>query len=87
MAFMFLFFAIGATGGLTSLVTSGRPIFESPHAYSGMAGLVLLTIQAAMTSQFKSNPDLRGVHAYLGSAIMLLFVVHGILGLQLGLSY
>ncbi|CAI5986959.1 unnamed protein product, partial [Closterium sp. NIES-65] len=53
MGFMFLFFAIGATGGLTSLVTTGRPIFESPHAYSGMAGLVLLTIQTAMTALFK----------------------------------
>ncbi|CAI5457702.1 unnamed protein product [Closterium sp. Yama58-4] len=87
MGFMFLFFAIGATGGLTSLVTTGRPIFESPHAYSGMAGLVLLTIQTAMTALFKGNPDLRGVHGSLGVLIMVLFVVHGLLGLQLGLSY
>ncbi|CAI5475840.1 unnamed protein product [Closterium sp. Yama58-4] len=70
MAFMFLFFAIGATGGLTSLVTTGRPIFESPHAYSGMAGLVLLTIQTALTAFFKGNPDLRGVHGFLGIFIM-----------------
>ncbi|CAI5525803.1 unnamed protein product [Closterium sp. Naga37s-1] len=87
MGFMFLFFAIGATGGLTSLVTTGRPIFESPHAYSGMAGLVLLTIQTAMTALFKGNPDLRGVHGSLGILIMVLFVAHGLLGLQLGLSY
>jgi hypothetical protein len=28
LAGMFFFFAAGATGGITSLITSGKPIFE-----------------------------------------------------------
>ncbi|KAF9665071.1 hypothetical protein SADUNF_Sadunf16G0084000 [Salix dunnii] len=32
---MFFFFALGATGGVTSLLTSDKTIFESPHAVTG----------------------------------------------------
>ncbi|XP_019182108.1 PREDICTED: uncharacterized protein LOC109177247 [Ipomoea nil] len=32
LAGMFFFFALGATGGITSLLTSDKPILESPHA-------------------------------------------------------
>ncbi|KAJ9695348.1 hypothetical protein PVL29_010701 [Vitis rotundifolia] len=87
LAGMFFFFALGATGGITSLLTSDRPIFESPHAVTGFIGLALLTIQTILPSLFEGNPGLRNVHGILGSGIMTLFLFHAALGLQLGLSY
>lgn len=87
LAGMFFFFALGATGGITSLLTSDKPIFESPHAVTGFIGLALLTIQTVLPTLFKEKPELRGVHGILGSGIMALFLVHAAFGLQLGLSY
>lgn len=87
LAGMFFFFALGATGGVTSLLTSDKPIFESPHAVTGSIGLALLTIQTILPTLFEGNPGLRNVHGILGSGIMTLFLVHAALGLQLGLSY
>ncbi|GER54287.1 phosphotransferases [Striga asiatica] len=84
---MFFFFALGATGGVISLLTSDKPIFESPHAVTAFIGLALLTIQTILPALFEGNPGLRNVHGILGSGIMTLFLVHAALGLQLGLSY
>ncbi|XP_060201468.1 uncharacterized protein LOC132630002 [Lycium barbarum] len=84
---MFFFFALGATGGITSLLTSDKPILESPHAVTGFIGLTLLTIQTILPTLFEGNPGLRNVHGILGSGIMTLFLVHAAFGLQLGLSY
>ncbi|CAN1156613.1 hypothetical protein LINPERHAP2_LOCUS21046 [Linum perenne] len=53
LAGMFFFFALGATGGVTSLLTSDRPIFESPHAVTGLIGLGLLTLQTILPSLFE----------------------------------
>ncbi|KAI4300324.1 hypothetical protein L6164_033715 [Bauhinia variegata] len=87
LAGMFFFFALGATGGITSLLTSDIPIFESPHAVTGVIGLALLTVQTLLPTLFEDNPGLRNVHGILGSGIMTLFLIHAALGLQLGLSY
>ncbi|ONH96424.1 hypothetical protein PRUPE_7G128600 [Prunus persica] len=87
LAGMFFFFALGATGGVTSLLTSDKPIFESSHAVTGLIGLGLLTIQTILPALFEGKPELRTVHGVLGTGIMTLFVVHAALGLQLGLSY
>ncbi|KAK4772950.1 hypothetical protein SAY87_027969 [Trapa incisa] len=87
LAGMFFFFALGATGGVTSLLTSDKPILESPHAVTGIIGLSLLTIQTILPTLFEENPGLRNVHGILGSGIMTLFLIHAALGLQLGLSY
>ncbi|KAE9612321.1 hypothetical protein Lal_00022847 [Lupinus albus] len=87
LAGMFFFFALGATGGVTSLLTSDKPIFDSPHAVTGVIGLALLTIQTILPSLFEGNPGLRNVHGILGSSIMSLFLIHAAFGLQLGLSY
>ncbi|URD90664.1 hypothetical protein MUK42_26643, partial [Musa troglodytarum] len=84
---MFLFFALGATGGITALLTSDKPIFESPHAVTGFIGLALLTIQSLLPTLFEENPGMRTVHGLLGSSIMTLFVLHAALGLRLGLSF
>lgn len=83
---MFFFFALGATGGVTSLLTSDKPIFESPHAVTGFIGLALLTIQSILPALFEGNSGLRNIHGILGSGIMTLFLVHAAFGLQLGLS-
>lgn len=83
---MFFFFALGATGGVTSLLTSDKPIFESPHAVTGFIGLALLTIQSVLPALFEGNSGLRNIHGILGSGIMTLFLVHAAFGLQLGLS-
>ncbi|KAJ6425421.1 hypothetical protein OIU85_000772 [Salix viminalis] len=84
---MFFFFALGATGGVTSLLTSDKTIFESPHAVTGFIGLALLTIQTILPALFEGNPGLRNIHGILGSGIMTLFLFHSVLGLQLGLSF
>ncbi|KAJ0967296.1 hypothetical protein J5N97_024213 [Dioscorea zingiberensis] len=84
LAGMFFFFALGATGGITALLTSDKPIFESPHAVTGLIGLSLLTIQTILPALFEENPGLRTVHGLLGSSIMTLFLIHAALGLQLG---
>ncbi|XP_042395165.1 uncharacterized protein LOC121985648 isoform X4 [Zingiber officinale] len=84
---MFFFFALGATGGITALLTSNKPIFESPHAVSGFLGLALLTVQSLLPTLFEESPGMRTVHGLLGSSIMTLFLLHAALGLQLGLSF
>ena len=59
---------------------------RSPHVTTGLWGLGLLSLQAMLPLLFADEPGLRGVHAYLGTAILALFCVHAVLGLQLGLS-
>jgi len=41
---MFLFLALGYTGGLLSLVMQHQRVMESPHFWTGSPVLVLLTI-------------------------------------------
>ncbi|EPS59547.1 hypothetical protein M569_15259, partial [Genlisea aurea] len=84
---MFFFFAVGAIGGITSLLTSDKPILESPHAVTGLVGLGLLAVQTVLPALFEGNPGLRNAHGILGSGIMTLFFLHAVLGVQLGLSY
>ncbi len=86
---MFLFIALGYTGGVLSLVMQQQPILESPHFWTGSVVLILLGINAVIAlSGFGGNNKklLRTVHAYLGSAAMTLLFVHAGLGLNLGLS-
>ena len=45
-----------------------------------------LACAAACIPFVQDDPSARGIHAYLGSAILALFLYHGTLGLQLGLS-
>lgn len=86
---MYLFITLGYTGGILSLVMQNQPIFESPHFWTGSLIIVLLGINA-LISLTGFNGDnkmmMRSIHAYLGSTVMILFIIHAIFGLNLGLS-
>ena len=85
---MFLFMALGYTGGVLSLVMQHQPILSSPHFWSGSMVLLLLLVNGtiAVTGFGNNKVTLRTVHAYLGSAALCLLFVHAILGLKLGLA-
>lgn len=83
---MTLFFSLGAIGGLTSLVVQGKPLYQEPHAFTGTIGLVLLYLQGMLSLFFEDDPAARSIHAYFGTGIMALFIVHMTLGINLALS-
>lgn len=85
---LFTFIALGYSGGVLSLIMQEQPIFESPHFWTGTAAVAILAING-LISATKFGGDsalLRTAHAYIGSIAMVLLVVHGALGLKLGLS-
>jgi hypothetical protein len=86
--FMFLFMALGYTGGLLSLVMQHQPVLESPHFWTGSIVLLLLAINGAISLfGFGGNKAaLRTAHAYLGSAALGIMFLHAVFGLKLGLS-
>lgn len=85
---MFLFIALGYTGGVLSLVMQNQPIFQSPHFITGTIALAILALNGviAATGFGKNNAVLYTTHAYLGSAALALLFLHGVLGVKLGLS-
>ncbi|MEG4959200.1 MULTISPECIES: DUF4079 domain-containing protein [unclassified Microcoleus] len=85
---MFLFLALGYTGGLLSLVMQHQPVMESPHFWTGSTVLVLLAVGSliSLTGFGGNKPALRAVHAYLGTTALALMVLHAAFGLKLGLS-
>jgi hypothetical protein len=58
----------------------------SPHAVSAFAGLMLLAANGALGVVMKDSPQLRTTHAFLGSSLMAMLVVHAGLGLKLALE-
>ncbi|MBE9192667.1 DUF4079 domain-containing protein [Gloeocapsopsis crepidinum LEGE 06123] len=85
---MFLFMALGYTGGVLSLVMQRQPIMESPHFWTGSSLLVLLLVNAAIAlfGFGRDQGTLRTIHAYLGSTALGLMVLHAVFGLKLGLA-
>ncbi len=85
---MFLFIALGYTGGVLSLVMQHKPILESPHFWTGSIVIALLGANGliAATGFAKNKPALRTVHAYVGSVALCALFLHALLGLKLGLS-
>lgn len=85
---MTTFIAMGYSGGLLSLVMQDQPILESPHFWTGSAVLALLGLNGAISmSKFGGGKDsLKNAHTYIGTAAVVLMVVHAALGLKLGLS-
>jgi Protein of unknown function (DUF4079) len=88
MPVMFTFMVIGATGGLLSLVIQKHAVMGSSHFLTAIAMLSLLAINGLISGTgFGGNkPELRKAHAYLGSSIVIVMVVHALMGLKLGLS-
>jgi hypothetical protein len=83
---MFMFLALGYTGGILSLVMQKQPILESPHFWTGSTALVLLAMNSFLSKIFAEKPGLRMLHAYLGTVTVGLLVFHTALGIKLGLS-
>lgn len=85
---MFLFIALGYTGGVLSLVMQGHPILESSHFWTGSAAIGVLGVNGALsaTKFGGGQPVLRTAHAYIGSIAIVVLFVHAALGLKLGLS-
>ena len=84
---MFAFIAMGYTGGVLSLVMQEQPLLESPHFLTGTLVIVLLSVNGLLAAtKFGQNGGLKTAHAYIGSLAVLLFVVHAVLGIKLGLS-
>jgi Protein of unknown function (DUF4079) len=89
MPVMFAFMAIGATGGVLSLVIQKHAVMESSHFLTAIAVLSLLFINGLIsgTGFGGNNPGLRKAHAYLGSGTLVVMIVHALMGLKLGLSF
>ncbi len=85
---MFIFMALGYTGGVLSLVMQKQPILESPHFWTGSGVLILLAFNGAISlgGFGGNNTGLRNLHAYLGSTAFLILIVHAVLGFRLGMS-
>lgn len=85
---MFLFMALGYTGGLLSLVMQHQPILKSPHFWTGSIALIVLAINGiiSLTGFGGNKAVLRTIHAYLGSTALCILLLHAVLGLKLGLS-
>jgi fucose 4-O-acetylase-like acetyltransferase len=88
MPAMFAFMAIGASGGLLSLVIQKHAVMESSHFLTAIAVLSLLVVNGliSVTGFGGNNPRRRKAHAYLGSGILVVMIVHALMGLKLGLS-
>jgi hypothetical protein len=84
---MFIFIVLGYTGGVLSLVMQDKPIFESPHFWTGSTIIVMLSINALLAAtKFGRQGMFRSLHAYIGSTALALFIVHAFLGINLGPS-
>ncbi len=84
---MAVFLISGYSGGLLSLIMQNKPVTESPHFITGSIVVAILLINGSLAAfGFKNGDGARKAHAYLGTALMALFVVHAALGLKLGLS-
>lgn len=71
--------------GLQGLLFAGVEVHQIAPATAAGLPIAPLFLQFLAPST-QDDPNARGLHAYFGTAILALFVWHGALGLQLGLS-
>jgi hypothetical protein len=87
MGIMSLVFLAGGQGGVLFNLLAGKPILESPHAVSALAGLLLLAANAGISTVMTDSAQLRTAHAFLGTSLMAVLVVHAGLGVKLALAF
>jgi len=85
MGVMTAIFVAGGSGGALFNLLLDRPVFQSPHAVTALAGLGLLAANGALSTVMKGSPALRTTHAFLGTGLMAVFVAHAALGVELAL--
>jgi len=56
---MTFFFALGASGGMLSLLMQGKPIFQSAHVWTGLGGLACLGLNGMLSLFFEDDPNAR----------------------------
>ncbi|NJL00281.1 MAG: DUF4079 domain-containing protein [Spirulinaceae cyanobacterium SM2_1_0] len=85
---LFVFIALGYIGGVLSLAIQEKPLLQSPHFWTGSVAVAVLGLNGVLSLSgfFGDKTTVRNLHAYLGSAALMLLAVHALLGLQLGLS-
>ena len=86
MGVMTAVFVAGGSGGMLFNLLLDRPVLSSPHAVTAMAGLGLLAANGMLSTVMKESPNLRTVHAFLGTGLMAVFVAHAALGVELALK-
>jgi fucose 4-O-acetylase-like acetyltransferase len=84
---LYIFLALGYSGGLLSLVMQGQEILQSPHFVTGTLVLAGLTLNALLAVAMQQRGAIRTLHAYVGSATLAVAAVHMVVGVQLGLSF
>ncbi len=84
---LYIFLALGYSGGLLALVMQEQPILQSPHFVTGTLVLAGLTVNALLALGMHQQAVTRTLHAYVGSVTLAVAVVHMVLGVQLGLSF
>lgn len=80
------FFFLGGQGGLVLLATQGQPILASAHSSTAVVGLGLMGAQAVLGKTMGESPEKRTIHAFLGTSVMLVLLVHMVFGMNLGYS-
>jgi len=87
MAAALFFFFLGGQGGLVLLAVAGQPLLQSAHSSTAVIGLSLMAAQAVLGTTMGDSAEKRTIHAYLGTGVLLILLVHMYFGLNLGFSF